>query len=136
MSDHQPPSGTNQPQYGVTPPAYGPPAYAQPVPAQSSSRATTALVLGILSLLCFGLLTGIPAMVVARRATREIDSSQGRLAGRGLATAGFVTGLIGTILGSIGLLFAVLTFALGSTVQSTFDETCTTVGSPGSSANC
>ena len=130
MSDHQPPSG-NEPQYGMAPPSY-----AQPLPVQTSSRATTALVLGILSLLCFGLFAGIPAIVVARRATREIDSSQGRLAGRGLATAGFVMGLIGTILGALGLLAVLVTFGLGSQVQGTFDQTCQTVGSPGSSANC
>ena len=93
----------------------------------NASGATTALVLGILSLLFFGLFTGIPAMVIGRKTAREIDQSQGRLGGRGMATAGFVTGLIGTIWSALAFALVVLVFALGSSVETQFETTCNTV---------
>src|SRR5262245_25951062 len=66
----------------------------QPVIAPVDHKsATTAFVLGILSLLFCGIFTGIPAIVLGRRARREIDASGGQLGGRGTATAGLVTGL-------------------------------------------
>jgi hypothetical protein len=95
--------------------------------ATSSGDATTALVLGIMSLLCLGFLSGVPAMIVARRATRAIDSSRGQLGGRGSATAGFVTGLIGTVVSGAAVGIVVLTFALGASVDTSFDSTCSTI---------
>ena len=65
--------------------------------APNADSAVTSLTLGILSLVLCGPFTGIPAMVLGRRAIRQIDSSGGRVKGRGLATAGFVTGLVGTV---------------------------------------
>jgi hypothetical protein len=83
-----------QPSYAVAPQgSWGP-------QSETSGGAIAALVLGILSIVaCFGPITGIPAMIVGRRASRDIEASGGRLEGGGLATGGFVTGLIGTLLG-------------------------------------
>lgn len=92
-----PPSATNQQAGGGS-------------AAPTSSKATTSLVLGILSLVCCGLLAGIPAMIIGRQASREINESKGRIGGAGLATAGFITGLIGTVLTSLVL---VITLAPG-----------------------
>lgn len=116
------------------PPGY----YQQPgyqPPPSSSGRATTSLVLGILSLIACGLLLGIPAMVLARQAKREIRESGGRVGGDGLATAGFVTGLIGTLWSVLVILFVVVVLAFGG---SWFDEHCTTVTDTDdtTSANC
>ena len=94
----------------------------------SHGPATTSLVLGILSLVLTGFLTGIPAMVIGRRAGREIDASGGRLGGRGLATAGFVTGLIGTIWSGFVLLLVIGVFAFGAALSDSFSDTCSTVG--------
>jgi|SRR6478609_11354327 len=93
----------------------------------NADGAVTSLVLGIVSLLFCGLLSGIPAVITARRATRAIDQSQGQLGGRGLATAGFVTGLIGTIWSGLALGFVVVVFIFGSAVSSSFEETCSTI---------
>ena len=79
-----------------------------PPVAPNSSKATTSLVLGICSLVVCGLFLGIPAMIVGRQAKREIRESQGRLGGEGLATAGFVTGLIGTIWSVLGVILLIL----------------------------
>ena len=41
---------------------------------QSSGKATTALVLGVVSLVACGIFTGIPAMILGKQAAREIDA--------------------------------------------------------------
>ena len=86
---------------------------------ETSGGAIAALVLGILSIVaCFGPITGIPAMIVGRRASRDIEASGGRLEGAGLATGGFVTGLIGTLIGVLILIgFIVLVVIAGSTTS-------------------
>ena len=112
--DDQPPP-PEQPQPGQPPPAYpAPPAYA-PVyypppqyvvqaPAQSTNGfAVASLVLGIIWLLWIG---SILALVFGYVGKSQIDRSQGRQSGRGLAIAGIVLGWVG-----IGLL--ILRIVLG-----------------------
>ncbi|MPZ62793.1 MAG: DUF4190 domain-containing protein [Propionibacteriales bacterium] len=68
-----------------------------PAPPQNHPRATTALVLGILSLVVCGLL-GPFAWRIGKNAMNDIDASGGQIGGRGLAQAGYICGLIATIL--------------------------------------
>jgi Domain of unknown function (DUF4190) len=89
-----PPPGYGQPAYGQ--PAYGQPGYGYQ-PPRDHPRATTSLVLGILGLVLCQLL-GPVALVMGRKAVKEIDASGGALGGRGSATAGWVCGLVATIL--------------------------------------
>jgi hypothetical protein len=102
--------------YGATPPPTHP-------------RAVPSLVLGILSLLLCGLFTGIPAMVLGRRAIREIRASGGTVGGEGLAQGGFWTGLVGTVWTGLVTLFVIAVFAFGGAVSSSFDQSCHTVSS-------
>jgi Domain of unknown function (DUF4190) len=102
--------------YGAPPPPEGPygqqPPYGgQPAPTHGS--ATTALVLGILSLVVCAPL-GIPAFIVGRRAEREVQASGGSLAGEGLAKAGWILGLIAMILMALGLVLLIVLVALGT----------------------
>ncbi len=94
--------------YGAPPPP-GP--YGQPMQGgmgQPHGSATTAMVLGILSLVCCGFL-GIPAYIVGRRAEQEILASNGALTGEGMAKAGWIMGLISMILLALGIvLWAVI----------------------------
>lgn len=62
--------------------------------------AITSLVLGILSLTCFGLLTGIPALITGAVAMNRIKKSAGRQTGEGLAIAGLCTGGVGMVVGT------------------------------------
>ena len=101
-----------------------------------SRAATTSLVLGILAILVAGFFTGVPAMIIGRRAGREIDASRGRLTGRGNATAGFVTGLIGSLWSGGALLIVVLVFAFGSSMSGSFEDSCSTVGQSGQTSSC
>jgi hypothetical protein len=114
-----PPPGWQEPVgYGQPPPS--PPGYAPgPFPGSSQGyrqdhpRATTALVLGIVGLLVCQLVSPF-AMSMGRKAMREIDESGGTLGGRGSAQAGWILGLVGTILIGITLLFtaAFIVFAV------------------------
>jgi hypothetical protein len=61
------------------------------------SRAKNAFWLGLFSLLCCGLLTGIPAIFVGAQALSDIEASDGRLIGRGTAWLGIIFGIVGTL---------------------------------------
>ncbi len=65
-------------------------------PPVTSGKAIASLTLGV----CFFLacLTGVPAIILGRRALGDIDRSGGQLKGRGLATAGITLGAIGCLL--------------------------------------
>ena len=71
-------------------------------PSGNDSKAVISLVLGILSIVCcFGILTGIPAIILGVLSRRDIAKSQGALGGEGMAIGGIVTGgiaVVGTIL--------------------------------------
>jgi len=134
-----PPPPYGQPGYGTPPPpgygtppppGYGtppPPGYGAPPPygyfqAPDHPRATLAMILGILSLVCCQL-TGPFAWVIGGKAVREIDASGGRLGGRGQAMAGKVLGIIGTVLLGLAVLYVLLIVAIG--VFGSFDEPVT-----------
>lgn len=98
MSYSEPPPppqyGAPQPQYGGVPPKH--------------PRAVLILVLGILSIPCCGLFTGIPAIILGRNALSEIDAAPGQYDGRGQVNAGYICGIIGTVLSVLGILVNIL----------------------------
>ena len=67
------------------------------------TRARNALTLGVFSLL-LGVLTGIPAIWVGRKALRHINTSDGALKGRWAAWTGIALGCLGVAL-TIGVWF-------------------------------
>lgn len=130
--DAPPPSPYGQPsqqgyqqpsQQGYQPPPYAAPSYATqppmglPVAKPDHPQATLALVLGLVGLAgglaTCGLLflTSPFAWVIGRRAVREIEASGGQLGGEGSARAGFVTGVIGSILLVLALVAVALYIA-------------------------
>lgn len=111
----QPPPG-----YGYPPQPY--PGYAYPVAPPDHPRATTAMVLGILALVCCQL-TGPFAWVIGARAVKEIDASGGRLGGRGQAVAGKVLGIVGTVLLVLVIAYFVLVIGLALGPVMDFDPT-------------
>jgi type IV pilus assembly protein PilA len=84
------------------------PPQAQPYPGQfqpqTDGKATASLILGILSILCFGLLTGLPAIILGHISRGNIEQSRGRLTGAGMA-------LTGLILGYVSIVFTILVIA-------------------------
>ena len=84
------------------------------VPAQSpypeQSQATTILVLGILSIVCCGLL-GIAAWVMGNNELKAIDEGRRPPENRGNANAGRICGIVGVALSAIGIIFGILAIA-------------------------
>jgi hypothetical protein len=70
------------------------------------------MILGILSLVCCGLLAGIPALILGNSAQKEIAASGGAQSGEGMAKAGVILGWISIALSILGLIFAITTGAL------------------------
>src|SRR5664279_266610 len=97
---NQPPPNQAPPQYGAGP--YGPPApgYGYPPSVPNNGKALASMITGILSIpLCYiGLILGIVAIVFAVVAKRDLQAHPGAQGGGGMATAGLVTGIIGTII--------------------------------------
>lgn len=87
------------------------PYYGQP-PQQSEGKATASLVLGILSITCFGILAGIPAVILGHMAKSSIRKSGGRLTGDGKATGGLVMGYI-----SLAMIPLVMAIAIPSLLR-------------------
>jgi hypothetical protein len=91
------------PQY----PQYPPPGYGAPVQyAPDHPKATTSLVLGILGVVLCQIL-GPFAWSMGKKTLNEIDASQGRLGGRGAAQAGYVLGIVGTVLLGLSVLLII-----------------------------
>ncbi len=76
------------------------------MPARTSQKAIWSLVLGILGLLCCGFFAGIPAIVLGKMAQKEIDASGGAQTGRGLATAGFILGILAVVWGVVWVILS------------------------------
>ena len=91
-----PPDGGGYGSAPPPPPGYGPGPGGYGATPGNNSKAIWALVLGILGLLCCGLL-GIPAIILGKQAQNEIDASGGMQQGRGMATAGFILGILAVI---------------------------------------
>ena len=112
---------------GQVPYGYYPPPV-PPIPSPpTSSKATTALVLGVLSLFCFGFLAGIPAIAVGWSARKEIRNANGAVGGDGLALGGIITGILGTLwsLVAVGILVSLL--AIGGQVAEQYGDACDNV---------
>jgi hypothetical protein len=124
QQSQQPPYPAGPPPYPAGPPPYPPPGYQQPgyppypppgwyggpplVRLPDHPRATTALVLGIIALLggftCYlPLFAGPWAWAIGRRTVKEIDAQPGRYDGRGQALAGYILGVVATVLLILGL---------------------------------
>ncbi len=94
-ADPYPPSAGGYGTYKVTQPPH--------------PQAVLALVLGIVgvstSFMCVGGLIGIPALIISQKVKREIDATPGRYTGRGMASAGIVTGILSIVIMALMVVF-------------------------------
>ncbi|MEO6846530.1 MAG: DUF4190 domain-containing protein [Chthoniobacterales bacterium] len=65
---------------------------------KTSGLAITSLILGILSVTCCGLFTGVAAIICGHIAHSKIGRSAGELKGKRLAIAGFVLGYVSIVI--------------------------------------
>ncbi len=114
----QPGAQPTQPQPGAQPgyweqqqqPPYPPPGYPAGAPVQYAPdhpRATTSLVLGILGIVLCQLVAPF-AWSMGKKTLDEIDASQGQVGGRGAAQAGYILGIVGTVLLGLGIIFIII----------------------------
>lgn len=66
-------------------------------PQSASTQAITALILGILGIICCGLMAPV-AWYIGNQELKAIQSGTAPVAGQGLATAGKILGMIGSII--------------------------------------
>jgi hypothetical protein len=123
----QPTYGQQPPPYGAPPPAPYP-AYGMP-PRPNDGLGLAAMIVGIASLVLMcgygiGLLGSPVALVMGRISMKRIDRSEGRLGGRGMAQAGFVLGIIGTVLLVLAIIAVVIVVIIA--VGGGFDDSGTT----------
>ncbi len=113
-----------------------PPGYPQPTPgygytpsAPTDGMSIAALILGIAAfpgLCCYGIggiVLGVVALILGRVALGRIKASGGMVGGRGLANAGWICGLVATVLGVIvGLVYlGLFIFAIANGGSTTFE---------------
>ena len=113
-----PPTGmavppTPPPYSGYQQPAYQAQGYTAVANPPTESQATVALILGILSICCVGIILGPIAYFVGTGALNRINASGGTLGGAGIAQAGRVLGIIGAVLSFLGII-AWIAIAIGS----------------------
>ena len=114
-------------QYPYGPPtAYGSPTgygYAQPgyygamAATQRNDLGVWSLILGILSLISFGILTGIPAIIVGNKSKAAV--ARGEANNPGMGTAGVVMGWISVAFIGLGVLFFVGIMVIGIAASTT-----------------
>jgi hypothetical protein len=90
--------------------------------AGASGKATLSLVLAILSIVCCGFLTGIPAIFVARSELGAIERGESSPAGKGIAQAAFWIGLIMSILSCLGTIAYVVFIAVMASSGGAFNK--------------
>lgn len=120
FGDQPPPPPYGAPGYGYVPP-YGAPGYGygpQPI-AREHPSGTTVLVLGILGLVlgfacCIGFVLSPIAWAKGHSARREIAASPGvNWSNQGAVTAGWVCGIIGTVIMALAVVLVLVFVAVG-----------------------
>lgn len=93
-------------------------------PAQQNGLAITSFVLGLMSLLCFGFLAGLPAIICGHMARGRARRLPGQYGGAGFALAGLIMGYV-SLLVSLLILPALLLPALARAKAKAQSINCT-----------
>jgi hypothetical protein len=127
-----PPGGAT---WGGAPPStgYAPSGYPYPAPQQrTDDKAVWALVSSIAGFILCPIVLHVVGWVLANQSLRAIRESRGALSGDGVAKTAKVLGIVGVVLYSIGLVVAILFFAiavpLGILAASTSSEGSLDIG--------
>src|SRR5471032_3246211 len=94
-----------------------------PPSAGTESKASIALILGILSLVCFGIFAGIPAIVLGFMSRRDIERSGQTLGGGGMAIGGIITGALGSLMSLASIGFMVFGLMAAKSAASSYPST-------------
>ncbi len=105
------------PQGGYAPPpppggGYAPQAGAYAVAAPNEGSALLSLILGILGIICCPILAPV-AFFIGNSSMGKIRASNGALGGLGLAQAGRILGIVGTVLFALEILLVIVNIFVG-----------------------
>jgi hypothetical protein len=111
--------------YGAPPPSGYPPFQVTP---PNDGLGMAAMIVGIVSLVLscgygIGLLGAPAALIMGRISMKRIHRSGGQLSGGGMALAGFILGIIGTVLLVLAIIAVVVIIVVA--VNGGFDDTTT-----------
>jgi Domain of unknown function (DUF4190) len=76
----------------------------------TEDKAVISMILGILGLVSFSILAGIPAIILGNMSRNNIRASSGRLGGESMATAGIVMGWVSVGLAGLGVVVVIIIF--------------------------
>ncbi len=79
----------------------------------NTGKATAALILGILSFIMCGCLTGIPAIILGRMYIRDVQAGLAPASQLGMAKAGYIMGIVSTILFCLVSILYIVVIVLG-----------------------
>ena len=79
----------------------------------SGPKAITALILGILSVLCMGFMAGIPAIIIGQMELKDIKAGKSPASGENIAKIGYILGIVGTVLSCLAMLAMAAITAFG-----------------------
>jgi len=114
QNPYGPPTAYGSPSgYGYAPPGY----YGPFAGTQRNDLGVWSLILGILSLISFGILTGIPAIIVGNKSKQAV--ARGEANNPGMGTAGVVMGWISVAFIGLGVLFFVGIMVIGIAASTT-----------------
>lgn len=141
-ADQTPPPGYGPPPYGASGPAAYPPtpgdnpyaaptaaaapshaaygyAYSQPSMLPTSGKAIASMVIGICSIVIYilGFILGPLAIGLWASARNDFKQMPPRYKGQGLATAGLVTGIIGSLIGLLMVVVIIVAIVAASQTQ-------------------
>ncbi|REK74952.1 DUF4190 domain-containing protein [Paenibacillus paeoniae] len=119
QQQHYQSGGYSQQQQNYQQPPHFQPYYQQP---KTNGKSIAALILGICSIIVpyIGFLSGIVGIILSTLSLKEIKNSGNQEQGRGLAIAGMVCSIIGTILWGIVLLIILLAIAFFASESSSY----------------
>ena len=86
---------------------------------RNDGMAIASLVTGITSIVCCGLVTGIPAIILGLVARNRINQSSGTLGGGAMATIGVILGFAGSVIWAFVAGFAIVTYSHAASQPST-----------------
>ena len=109
-----PPTLSAAPPLAAAPGAYS--SHLGAAPQKTDGLAITSLVLGILSMICCGIVTGIPAVICGHIAIGRMKKDP-NLQGKGLAMAGLIIGYLGIV---VSVFYLIYVFAFGG--MAAFEE--------------
>src|SRR6478609_9324326 len=121
------PSPYGAPQQGYQQPAYGQPAYPYAAAPPTDGLALGSMITGIAAIVLscaygLGLLAAPVALILGKVSMNRIKRSQGQLGGRGFALAGFILGIVGTVLLVLAIAVIVIVVIVAVNDPDAFDS--------------